>query len=208
MSDTSPGVGDPSGPGWQPPADDAASRRVPSAEPSRSAPAERGHPPAGTVVGEVRGLAQRVEQASADYQIHVWTFQVERHDEAGNRRRPIPVEIRGDQFRGVLSDGDWVQVTGRWKHGTLFTDGVDNVTTGGRLVARSWNTARVIVVSVIGVVALAIMGFVVAGFLGLIGPVQERPEVQRPADDGGFQERLDDVRSRFPPPEFPAGEAP
>lgn len=159
-------------------------------------------------MGEVRGLSQRVEQASADYQIQVWTFHVEQHDEAGNRLPPTPVEIRGDQFRGVLTDGDWVQVTGRWRDGTLFTDSVDNVTTGGRLIARNWNAARVIVVSVIGVVALVIMGFVLAGFLGLIGPAQQRSEVQRPAGDDGFQERLDDLRSRFPAPEFPTGEAP
>lgn len=66
----------------------------------------------------------------------VWTFRVERFDEAGNRVLFVPVEMRGRSFRGALADGDWVRLAGTAKAGTIVTSEVTNLTIGASVVAE------------------------------------------------------------------------
>jgi hypothetical protein len=54
----------------------------------------------------------------------VITFRIEQYDAAGNRRAPVPVQLRAAGFDGVLSEGDEVRASGRWRDGTLHSNWV------------------------------------------------------------------------------------
>jgi hypothetical protein len=84
-------------------------------------------------VGEARGIQVRSEQDPliSERQVMVVAFNVERFDEAGNRLRPVPVELRGRTVRGALNEGDRVDVAAAHAPtGTLHVDRVRNLTTG------------------------------------------------------------------------------
>ncbi len=69
----------------------------------------------------------------------VWSFRLERQDEAGNRVPPVPVEMRARSFEGFISGGDLVEVDHRWSPGrTLPPRRVHNVTTGA-VVKAPWS---------------------------------------------------------------------
>lgn len=95
------------------------------------------------IVGEVRGLQQRDEYQYRASQNRtstskVWTFRVERYDSAGNRLPPVPVEMRGNSYRGFINEGDTVQLLDKWKEGQLLqTARVRNLTTGVMVTAQS-----------------------------------------------------------------------
>ncbi|OPG05041.1 hypothetical protein B1L11_36315 [Microbispora sp. GKU 823] len=61
------------------------------------------------IEGMARGVQTRTEQRGESDYATVWTFRVERYDQAGNRAMLIPVEMRGRRFEGALSEGDWIQ---------------------------------------------------------------------------------------------------
>jgi hypothetical protein len=113
------------------------------------------------VSGQVRGLQQRTESYSEHGRKSVLVFRLERYDTAGNRLRPIPVQMRAIGFDGWLSDGDEVQVTGRWKDGTLHGSRADNLTSGAAVTSQSWKkrallaaVAIVVMATVFGVLAM------------------------------------------------------
>lgn len=115
------------GAGWLPETGDTAAD-APSQGMSRA--------DAGRIVGVARAVNQRFEQSvlHRQNQLTVWTFRVERHDDEGGVLPPVPVEIRGLNFRGIIGEGDWVDVGRRWKPGTvLHPKSVHNLTTGDRL---------------------------------------------------------------------------
>jgi ribosomal protein L40E len=95
----------------------------------------------GKTVGVVRGVRERTEQSG--YQNHkmvnIVTFRVERYDEEGHALPPIPVEMEARRFQGILSEGDWVELPGRWQPGeTLHLRQVRNLTTGSNFRARAY----------------------------------------------------------------------
>lgn len=98
-------------------------------------------------------------------QFTVVTFRVERYDQAGNRLAPLAVQMRGQTFEGVVSEGDWVEVAGgKVRDGTLHVDQVRNLTTnvvvrakGADRGAAYWIVVGVMVLIVAGVVLVAIM---------------------------------------------------
>ncbi|MGO4613017.1 FHA domain-containing protein [Nocardia sp. 2YAB30] len=114
-----------------------------------------------TVLGEARGIQQRTESYGENVARTIWTFRVERYDTAGNRLPPIPVQMRGLEFDGSLSEGDEVRVGGRWKDGTLHSERVDNLTTRASVKTRS--LTKVMVLSI--VVFLTIAMLMIAGFI-------------------------------------------
>ena len=64
----------------------------------------------------IRGVARGVQVGQRDNQYNVLSFRVERYDSSGNRLAPVGVEFIG--FRsGLISDGEDVEVTGRWSRG-------------------------------------------------------------------------------------------
>jgi len=135
-----------------------ATARRPSGEATQ--PQRRG---SATVQGQVRGIQQRTETYGDAGGEQIWTFRIERYDEAGNRLPPVPVQMRGARFSGSLHEGDEVRVTGRWKDGTLVTDRVQNLTTHAGFSKRSLRGAFI---AFLIVVVLIVGGFIVLVRLG------------------------------------------
>jgi len=110
-----------------------------------------------SIVGEVRDFQSRQETRGAGQSstsIIVWSFRVVRFDDQGNAITPVPVEIRSYSIRGVLSDGDRVEIQERWTPGkTLRPRRLRNLTTGGGIEAkrsRDWIVAVVFAFIVLG----------------------------------------------------------
>ncbi|MFF4796218.1 hypothetical protein ACFY2M_42740 [Streptomyces sp. NPDC001276] len=91
----------------------------------------------------------------------VWTFRIERYDNAGNRILLMPVEMRARTFEGSISDGDWVRARGRVRSGTLRITRLENLTTGAFVRARGLSKAEVVVVCIFVLAFLAFIGFMV-----------------------------------------------
>jgi hypothetical protein len=82
------------------------------------------------VQGIARGVDQRVSDAGP-----ILTFRLEGYDVSGNRLPPVPVAVR--RYReGLVTDGDEVEVHGKWSHGTLRATRVVNLTTASEV--RTW----------------------------------------------------------------------
>jgi hypothetical protein len=59
----------------------------------------------------------------------VWTFMLDRHSATGERKDPIPVEMRGKNFTGFINDGHEVRLYEKsWRGGIVRTKRVLNVT--------------------------------------------------------------------------------
>jgi hypothetical protein len=108
-----------------------------------------------TLVGVVGSMQQRTEYMGRDNSRTIWTFRLERYDSAGNRLRPVPIEMRGLAFEGSLADGDQVRVTGRWRDGTVRAESLENLTTGALVRAKSYK----------GVMIAAVVVFLIAAAL-------------------------------------------
>ena len=90
-------------------------------------------------------------------------FRVERYEASGNRLAPVAVELP-IYVSGQVSDGEEVDVTGRWHHGTLRAKRIVNLATGARVQGVGLGTT--IVLTVITLLILTfIVGIAVAGFL-------------------------------------------
>lgn len=85
------------------------------------------------IIGEVRDFHERRETEANNTWI-IWTFRIARYDRSGNQLQPIPVEMKGMKFEGAISEGDWVEVPGIWKTGTIVNPRwLTNLTTGSRV---------------------------------------------------------------------------
>ncbi|QQC92032.1 zinc ribbon domain-containing protein [Streptomyces alfalfae] len=123
------------------------------------------------VEGQVRALTSRTERQGESDHSTVWTFRVERYDEAGDRISLIPVEMRGYRFEGAIHDGDWVRAGGRRKGGTLHVNRLENLTTGASVRAKGIPKPVMIIACVM--IAL-IAAFIAWNFYGI---VFEAPDV-------------------------------
>lgn len=117
----------------------------------------------------VRGTARAVQQRppiGSDSKDNL-LFRLERYDVSGNRLPPLAVEMHSyHRIHGQISDGDEVEVNGRWQDGAIHTDAIVNLSTGSHVAGRSgWKDAP-IAQKVIGVTAFTILGiaFSVASF--------------------------------------------
>ncbi|GAA4932696.1 zinc ribbon domain-containing protein [Streptomyces coeruleoprunus] len=179
--------GRPGGGGWSPRAehDPYGGRgpappppdRPPPPGPPHGAPHGRPGPAAqplvggGVVEGQVRGVQVRSEMRGDQGSQAIWTFRVERYDEAGNRLSLVPVEMRGMTFEGSISDGDWIRAEGRMRHGTLRVTTLQNLTTGAVVRAKGVPKAAVVAVAVIALVILAGIAWIAyTGFTADTGP--------------------------------------
>jgi pSer/pThr/pTyr-binding forkhead associated (FHA) protein len=88
--------------------------------------ARRGH-------GRVRGTARGVHVRQGS---NILSFRVERYDVVGNRLPPVGAELVGFQT-GELGDGEDVEVSGRWSHGTLQATKIINLSTGAQVRGAS-----------------------------------------------------------------------
>jgi hypothetical protein len=83
------------------------------------------------VEGEVRRFTERYEPGRDNKQWTVWSFVLESFDAAGNRQRPIPVEMRAIRFRGSIHEGDKVRITKFTRAGGVIkASELSNETTG------------------------------------------------------------------------------
>jgi FHA domain len=110
-------------PAMAPPAGPAPSVPASAAVTAVAAPAPSQH---GHVV--IRGTARAVKTRRSQNEQTILLFRVERYDPSGNRLPPVGVEFAGYKG-GQLSEGEEVEVAGRWKRGTLRAYKVFNLTT-------------------------------------------------------------------------------
>jgi hypothetical protein len=155
---------------WDVPAADLIAGRatsppaaVPQKEPfgQRAGPVPRG----GSERGRVSGIARSVQLRGSEQEQWL-SFRVDQHGAEGNRVQAVGVEVRG--YRGgQLSEGEEVEVTGRWEGGTLRADRVLNWTTGALVKGRSlWGDRLQVTVAVIAVIFMCgVIAFVGYGFI-------------------------------------------
>ncbi len=131
-----PGTAAPSGPppGYGPPDDRAG---TPRQSISFDAPLLEQRKGRAGAEGNVADLRQRIETHRRLPTIQIVNFRLERYDERGNRLQPVPVELRGITITGHIANGERVQVEGKYHNGTLYTDLVKNVTTGGGISSQA-----------------------------------------------------------------------
>jgi FHA domain len=102
----------------------------------------------------VRGVARNVQvRRSARDSREILAFRVDRYDEAGNRVDAVAVEFRG-YMGGQVSEGDEVDVRGKWSRGTVRAKEVTNVSTNSEI--RGVSGGLKVVSSVFVVVFVAI----------------------------------------------------
>jgi hypothetical protein len=121
------------------------------------------------VEGEVRGFRQWTESVSnpitnENVQEQVWTFQLQRHLD-GRPLAPIPVEMRGQSFSGVLSEGHTVRLERvTWHEGqTVRTNHVYNVTLNTPVETKGKDYRFQIIISL--AIVLAFVAFVIWGII-------------------------------------------
>jgi hypothetical protein len=92
---------------------------------------------------------------------------VEQYDLAGNRLQPVGVELQW--YRGgQLSDGEEVDVVGRWKDGTLEADRILNLTTGAQVRGLPRWGYR-LMIGVVTLVAVGVLSFILLILTPVIG---------------------------------------
>jgi hypothetical protein len=120
----------------------------------------------------IRGVARGVQVGQRHNQYNVLSFRVERYDSSGNRLAPVGVEFV--RFRsGLISDGEEVEVTGRWSKGTLRAEKITNLSTRAEMLGPTTASKvgqRVFVtcflVFFFGVLAAIVIGVILSVLLG------------------------------------------
>jgi hypothetical protein len=64
--------------------------------------------------------------------------------------------MRGVSIEGVLHDGNWVNVSGKWRDGTLRARKLRNLTTGATLRIKSYRLLQAVVFIVMLALALSV----------------------------------------------------
>jgi pSer/pThr/pTyr-binding forkhead associated (FHA) protein len=109
--------------------------------------------------GKVRGTARDVQVRQTPNGPSILSFRMERYDIVGNRLPPVGAELIG--FRsGRLSDGEEVEVSGRWSHGTLHATKVINLSTGAQVRGTDIRPIRVVRMLILAFFAVALIVFI------------------------------------------------
>jgi hypothetical protein len=138
--------------------------RKPQASPMPHPPKPGPH---GLITGVARGVQLR-SRSMAQGSTDILTFRIEQFDASGNRVESIPVEVKG-LIKGILTEGDTVEIAGKWRSGTtLRPRRIRNRTTGGTVeVSRGCLKALIlfIVMAVVVVLAVVVGGRIVLQYL-------------------------------------------
>jgi hypothetical protein len=102
-------------------------------------------------IGEVRGFqatpeGQQKTNVSGGKSITVaWTFRLQRFDDVGNRLPVLLVEMCGLKLVGGISEGDRVEVEGKWKERKVFrAKRIHNLSTG-MIVKKAYPAPKLLV---------------------------------------------------------------
>lgn len=119
----------------------------------------------------IRGWARRVQLRSVPGSggngpaREILLFRVEHYDDAGNRRPPIPVEVRSSMhthhISGQLNEGDEVQLTGDYRKGTLRAESVLNISTGAQIdgdISTGAKWKRIAVMAAVLIIPIVAIG--------------------------------------------------
>ena len=94
------------------------------------------------VVGQVSNFKMRTVNSISgnNVSVSVWNFNVVRYDRHGNQEHPMmAVEMRGWRLTGILNDGEWVSVPGKWHRGRVRrVKRVRNLTTDTDVGKLGW----------------------------------------------------------------------
>jgi len=153
---------------------------------------ERNRTAAGSGHAQVRGVARAIQHRS-DGGASVLSFRVERYDRSGNRLPPVPIELRGPQLSGQLSEGEEVAVTGKWRHGTIRAHTIVNITTAAHIRVSSWrNLSPAAKAWWVG--SLVFVGLAVAAVIVIMTGL-----ISGPADGSGSTVRVPDLAGMSTP---------
>jgi hypothetical protein len=178
-SETSTPSAGPGGSGWQP------STPLSSLQPPD--PASGLFPSSGTPATlresggfKARGTARTVQFRSGkslgvdgkEIQVQVLEFLLEQYDSSGNRSL-VPVEMRGRSIKGLINDGDDVEVSGQWKNGLLYTTNFSNRTISSQVKAKTSRLRRTfgtgcMIIFLVLIIAIALIMFLGASSGGLL----------------------------------------
>jgi sulfur carrier protein ThiS len=141
------GAAPPAAPATAPSAATGASpQSTPRAEPAAHTPSSPRTPPPAAAptpaapassqrlsgAGSVRGIARNVQTRRGQDEREVLALRVDRYDAEGNRLPPVAVEYVG-YSGGQISDGEEVEVVGRWKGGALRASRIVNLSTNAEV---------------------------------------------------------------------------
>lgn len=149
---------------------------APTPEPARAAQIERDKESHGGRrllhggSGHVRGVARGVQVRKSANDEDILAFRVDSYDASGNRRDPVAVELPGYK-QGHLTDGEEVEVTGNWSHGTLRAKKILNLST--RAVVRGPSTGT-------KVFYVCLLVAIACFFAFIIYSIVTAPEVSNP----------------------------
>jgi hypothetical protein len=108
----------------------------------------------------LRGEARGVQIRSAPRQngsIDILAFRVERFDQQEDRLAPIPAEMEG-RIRGVLNEGDRVEINADWRPGqTLAPKRFRNVTTGDEVAIPPAGVGTIVAYALLALVVIFII---------------------------------------------------
>lgn len=125
--DQSPNASPPTRRDGPPSGDDGRSRDARARSNDRPGPGEKDSK------RRVTGIARSVELRPNENGVETLVFRVDRYDRAGNRLTPIAVEMQARRA-GRITDGDEVEVAGRWSRGTLHAGRISNLTTASEVI--------------------------------------------------------------------------
>jgi hypothetical protein len=108
----------------------------------------------GGQVGQVRGFQARTEPYGQGMQRTIWSFRLERYDNAGNLVLLLPVEMRALFFYGSIADGDWACAHGKRHRGTLRATRLENLSTRAVVEATGFSKTRKTVAIVVVILFL------------------------------------------------------
>jgi len=137
-----------------------------------------------------------VELRPVENGVETLVFRIDRYDRAGNRLSPVAVEMQARRA-GRVTDGDEVEVSGRWSRGTLRADRIRNLTTASDVVGfprwLKWAVIAiflVIVAGCIGVVATVVLPNMlqIPGGVPSVDGMEEAAAFQRLGEAGFFPE--------------------
>jgi hypothetical protein len=109
----------------------------------------------------------------------VLSFKVETTENKGNIKKYVPVEMRGENIRGNISDGDIVHVRGSMKKGLLISKEVKNLTTNSHIVIQKRHGLKILKV-ILFVIFLIVFLFVLQSIVSSNFSVNIFPDLLRP----------------------------